>query len=302
MKIHEQYYKNLLDKLFDGIVCIDLNKTITYWNKAAERIAGHSAGEVTGRAACSEILSHTDREGCNLCQDSCIIEKTLGDGVMRQGEYYIKHKEGHRIPIALRLEPVYNVKNQISGVVQIFHDNSSRIAARNVIEKLKKLAMIDPLTGLANRRFIDKLLESKTDEMKRYGLRFGVLYIDIDHFKNVNDNYGHDIGDKVLWAVSRNMSTIIRSSDILGRWGGEEFVAIILNVDRDELYLVAEKLRSCIEKAKIREDGHALNVTISIGASLADPKTVPDKESILKKADKLLYESKSQGRNRVSID
>ena len=106
----------------------------------------------------------------------------------------------------------------------------------------------------------------------------------------------------MLWTVSRNMSTNIRSSDILGRWGGEEFVAIILNVDRDELYLVAEKLRSCVEKAKIKENGHALNVTISIGASLVDPQNGADKESILKKADKLLYESKTRGRNRVSID
>jgi diguanylate cyclase (GGDEF)-like protein/PAS domain S-box-containing protein len=293
MRIAEQYYKNLLDKLFDGIVCIDRSKAITYWNKAAEKIAGHSAGEVIGRAACSEILSHSDRDGVNLCKGSCIIEKTLSDGVTREGEYYIKHKEGHRIPIALRLEPVYNLEGQISGVVQIFHDNSSRIAALNVIEKLKKLA---------NRRYVNKLLDSKTDEMKRYGLRFGVLYIDIDHFKSVNDNYGHDIGDKVLWNVSRNMSTIIRSSDILGRWGGEEFIAIILNVDRDELYLVAEKLRSSIEKAKIRENGHALNVTISIGASLVDPQNGADKESIIKKADKLLYESKTRGRNRVSID
>lgn len=300
--IDEEYYKNLLDKLFDSIVCVDPNKVINSWNKAAEQITGYSAGEVVGRAACSEILCHSNGGDSNLCKSSCIIEETLSDGIAREGEYYIKHKESHRVPIAARIEPVFDSEGRISGAVQIFHDNSSRIAARNVIEKLKKLALIDPLTGLANRRYLDKLLNSKTEEMKRYGLRFGVLFIDIDHFKNVNDNYGHDIGDKVLWTVSRNMSTIIRSSDLLGRWGGEEFIAIILNVDRDELYLVAEKIRTCIENVKIKENGHALNVTISIGATLADPESDPDKENILKKADELLYESKTRGRNRVTIN
>ena len=301
MRIDEEYYKNLLDKLFDGVVCIDRNKTITYWNKASAKITGHPASDVIGCAVCSEILGHSEADGDDLCKSSCIIEKTLSDGVAREGEYYIRHKEGHRVPVATKLEPVLDADGQISGVVQIFHDNSSRVAARNVIEKLRKLAMIDQLTGLANRRYVEKLLESKTDEMKRYGLRFGVLFIDIDHFKNVNDSYGHDIGDKVLWTVSRSMSTNIRSSDILGRWGGEEFVAIILNVDRDGLYLVAEKLRSSIENVKIKENGHALNVTVSIGAILADPESKPDKDDILKKADELLYESKTNGRNRVTI-
>jgi len=138
--------------------------------------------------------------------------------------------------------------------------------------------------------------------MKRYGLSFGVLFIDIDHFKDVNDQYGHDMGDKVLWAVSRNMSTVVRSSDIVGRWGGEEFVGVILNVDSRQLYLVAEKIRSEIEKTRIEENSHSVNVTVSIGGTLADSDCTLDKVGLLKKADVLLYQSKVAGRNRVTID
>jgi len=103
----EEYYKNLLDKLFDSIICVDRNKAINYWNKAAEKIAGYAASEVAGRAACNEILCHSSEDAGNLCKSSCIVEKTLSDGVAREGEYYIKHREGHRVPIAVRLEPVF---------------------------------------------------------------------------------------------------------------------------------------------------------------------------------------------------
>lgn len=303
MSIDEDYYRNLLDKLYDGIVCVDRNKTITFWNKSAENISGFSISEVVGRVNCRDIMAQANgaQQG-DPGQPSSILEQTLSDGVAREGEYYIKHKEGHRVPIACKVEPVHDARGQISGAVQIFHDNSSRVAARNVIERLRKLALVDPLTGLANRRYIDKILESKTDEMKRYGLAFGVLFIDIDHFKLVNDHYGHEMGDKVLWTISRSMSVILRSSDILGRWGGEEFVAVVLNVDRDGLLRVAEKMRSEIEKIKIQENGQAFNVTISIGATLAEPGSGRDKNVILKKADELLYVSKNSGRNRVTIE
>ncbi|OGF97656.1 MAG: hypothetical protein A3F83_08605 [Candidatus Glassbacteria bacterium RIFCSPLOWO2_12_FULL_58_11] len=304
MSIDEDYYRNLLDKLFDGIFCVDRNRTITFWNKSAENISGYSISEVVGRVSCREIVAQTN--GAQRTDSGeppqSILEQTLNDGVAREGEYYIKHKEGHRVPVACKVEPIHDARGQISGAVQIFHDNSSRVAARSVIEKLRKLALIDPLTGLANRRYIDKILEGKTDEMKRYGMSFGVLFIDIDHFKQVNDHYGHEMGDKVLWTISRGMSIILRSSDVLGRWGGEEFVAVVLNVDREGLMRVAEKMRSEIEKIQIQENGQAFNVTISIGATLVEPGTGMDKNLILKKADELLYVSKNNGRNRVTLE
>ena len=250
MALSEEYYKSLLDKLFDGILCVDKTKTVTFWNKSAEKISGYAASEVIGRVICDEILTHTDRNGNSLCKE-CLIDQCLEDGQTKEGEYSIVHKEGHRVPIACRIEPIHEERGGISGAVQIFHDNTSRVAARSVIEKLRKLALIDPLTGLANRRYLEKVLESKTEEMKRYGLAFGLLFIDIDHFKEVNDQYGHDMGDKVLWAVARNMSTVVRSSDIVGRWGGEEFIGVILNVNSEQLQVVAEKIRSGIEETKV---------------------------------------------------
>ncbi|HUU26638.1 MAG TPA: diguanylate cyclase [archaeon] len=300
MAINENYYKNLLDKLYDGICSVDRHKKINYWNKTAEKITGYRAKELRGKKYGIDILLQSPGE--EHSSTLSLIEQTLADGVPREGEYFIRHKEGQEIPVLIRTEPLNDSKGGISGAVQILRDNSSKIATRTMIDKLRELAMIDPLTGLANRRYIDKILDSKTNEMCRYGLNFGVLFIDIDFFKSVNDRYGHDLGDKVLWMVSRCMSNVIRSSDILGRWGGEEFVAVILNVNREQLYFVAEKLRSYIEQTDIKNNDMHVKVTVSIGATLADPEKMKDKKSILKKADELMYKSKIAGRNRVTIN
>jgi len=303
MRISGSYYKNLLDKLDDGICCVDLTKRVVYWNKAAKKIMGFPIQNVLDKMICSEVLSHTDESGRRLCgKAECPVEQVLAKGVPQAVECYIRHRHGRKIPVSLKIEPVHDSKGRILGAVQIFHDNTAKILTRTVIEKLKNLALLDPLTGLANRRYIERILRSRLDELKRYNFSFGVLFIDIDHFKTINDRYGHEVGDKVLQQLSRNISGMIRSSDVLGRWGGEEFVAIILNVDRKQLHQVAEKLRSYVEKLTIRENGHLLKVTVSIGAVLADSKRSEDNQSILKRADELMYLSKINGRNRVTVD
>jgi diguanylate cyclase (GGDEF)-like protein/PAS domain S-box-containing protein len=297
-----EYYKNLLDKLFDGIICVDQKKKITFWNKSAEKISGFSLPDVIGRSICSEIFTHCPENAGDCGGDSCPVEQTLNDGNTREGELYLVHQDGHRVPINCRIEPIHDSRGEITGAVQIFHDNSSRIAARTVIEKLRKLAMIDPLTGLANRRYLDKVIESKTDEMKRYNLNFGLVFIDIDHFKRINDKYGHEIGDRVLSNVAQNLSTVIRSSDIIGRWGGEEFIAVVLNLGRKELEVVADKMRKSVEDMEtVSDNGGPVKVTISLGATLASSSDGLDKSGILKKADELLYASKNKGRNCVTI-
>jgi len=167
------------------------------------------------------------------------------------------------------------------------------------IEELRKLAMLDSLTEIGNRRYGEIQLQSRLDEMRRYGASFGVLIADIDHFKNVNDSYGHDVGDEVLKRIAQALSASVRSSDVVTRWGGEEFLAIIINAGIAELGAVAEKLRTVIEDTECTAGGDPIPITISIGATLAQPSDAVD--TLIKRADRLLYHSKSAGRNRVSV-
>ncbi|MEK7750071.1 MAG: GGDEF domain-containing protein [Planctomycetota bacterium] len=162
------------------------------------------------------------------------------------------------------------------------------------------MALLDPLTELANRRYTELNIQTKLDEMRRYGRPFGILFVDIDHFKNINDFYGHDIGDKVLTMVANTFMKNVRASDIVGRWGGEEFIAIIPNINEAQLYFTANKLRVLVEQSGFSLNSGIVQVTVSIGATLALLKDTA--ETLLERADKLLYYSKANGRNRVSID
>ena len=301
MSLSEDYYRNLLDNLHDGMLCVDLNKIIIFWNKSAQKLTGYTEKEVLGKIAGEEVMAHLDNLGVPKNEDSCYIRQTIEEGKPHKTEFFFRHKKGHLVPVSTRISPIKDSQGRISGAGLVFSDNTSGIAARQAITRLEKQALIDPLTGLANRRYIHKILDNKIDEMNRYGLKFCLLFIDIDHFKAVNDTYGHDAGDKVLQEVAGSMANVIRPSDILGRWGGEEFLIIILNVEEEMLLSVTEKVRIAVEKARTEYNSRQIEVTISIGAALPDPQQKNIKRELLKKADELMYTSKIKGRNRVSI-
>jgi diguanylate cyclase (GGDEF)-like protein len=143
-------------------------------------------------------------------------------------------------------------------------------------------------------------LHSRIDEMKRYGWPCGVLFLDIDNFKIVNDTYGHNVGDGVLMMVSRTLSNNLRAHDLLGRYGGEEFVAIITHVDMAQLHTFADRLRLLVENSSHDTDYGTIQVTVSIGATVVRPDDTV--EAAITRADLFMYNSKVSGRNRVSLD
>jgi diguanylate cyclase (GGDEF)-like protein len=212
-----------------------------------------------------------------------------------EAEVYLLHRDGHRLPVLIRAAPLTDEKGEIIGAVEVFSDNAARLALAHRVQDLQKKALLDSLTDLPNRRFIEMQLRSKLDEMERYGF----LFIDIDHFKEINDRNGHDVGDKVLQMLARTMNNSLRPFDVLGRWGGEEFVAVTPNVDVDALSTIGNRLRSLVEKSRFTAGSRVIRVTVSIGATLS--KRDDSEEELIKRADQLMYKSKAAGRNRLSI-
>jgi diguanylate cyclase (GGDEF)-like protein/PAS domain S-box-containing protein len=299
MNTTDDFYKTLLDNLYDGVYFVDRDRRITYWNKGAERITGYAAHEVEGKRCADSILMHVDDKGNVLCTGCCPLSEAMQGGELKSTEVYLLHKDGHRVPVAVRVAPIRAADGTIIGGVEIFNDNTSGIAALERVAEFEKLAYVDPLTGLPNRRYTEITLAARSEEMQRYGWPFGVIFIDIDRFKQINDQCGHDVGDEVLAMVARTLSKAVRSFDIVGRWGGEEFLAVVANVERDELIATANRFRALVEQS-IHPAHTALHVTVSIGVARARPEdTVAD---LLKRADRLMYESKAAGRNRVTAD
>ena len=168
-------------------------------------------------------------------------------------------------------------------------------------DRLERLAALDPLTSLYNRRFGMARLHEEFGRAVRSTTPLGVLMFDIDHFKQVNDTYGHLAGDRVLVRVATLARAVMRDGDVIVRYGGEEFLAILPGASRNDLYNVGERLRRMIEDAAVADGEQTIRVTVSIGGTAYPEVDVADETTLVNQADKALYASKESGRNRVTI-
>ena len=291
-------HREILDQMHGGIYCTDRDRRILYWNRGAERISGFRADHVLGTRCSDNLLMHVDDEGTRLCLEQCPLSATIADGEPREAEVYLHHKDGHRVPVLVRTSPLRDEDGTTIGAVEVFSENSVRVAMREQIAELSRLSLLDQLTEIGNRRYAELTLRSRHDELERYGWPYGMLMIDIDHFKSFNDQYGHDVGDAVLCMVARTLDVNVRVFDVAARWGGEEFVVIMEKVDAEDLATRAKTLCRLVEASSLGVEGAQLSVTVSIGGTVAQPGTEPD--DVVKRADELLYRSKESGRNRAT--
>jgi len=196
-----------------------------------------------------------------------------------------------------QMEEAYLEKNRaLAKLEQIYIEiEKKQIELMEINSGLVQISNTDKLTGISNRRFFQEKLEEQIVIYRKVEKPFSLLIIDIDHFKKVNDTYGHQIGDIVLVKLANILKNQVRKDDIVARFGGEEFTLILPNTDVDEAILIAQKLNRAIELAEWTETG---NLTVSVGI---DTFTENDTEaSIVKKADQALYVSKENGRNRAT--
>lgn len=296
----EKDVKRVMDNLYDALYLVDNNRKITYWNKAAEPITGFKSSEVIGKCCGDNILNHVDHEGKQLCYDSCPLSETINDGQPRTTEVFLSHKKGHRLPVLIKATPLRDKSDRIIGGIELFSDISKEYDLISQIEDLEKLALLDPLTQLPNRRHMESEIEGHLSQLERIGISFGLLFVDIDNFKAINDTHGHSAGDEVLATVGRTLDNCARPYDIIGRWGGEEFIGIFPHMGVDDLKTTAERLRLLVKNAGAQIDNKRISVTISIGGVTA--KLDDSTDSLVKRADSLMYLSKKEGRDRVTIE
>jgi|CXWL01.1.fsa_nt_gi diguanylate cyclase (GGDEF)-like protein/PAS domain S-box-containing protein len=291
---------DILEHLYDGVYVVDRQRVIRTWNPAAQRISGFTAGEAVGRRCRDNLLCHVDDRGRQLCRRGCPLAATMKDGQPREQRVYLQHREGHRVPVEVRASALRDEHGVIVGAVEIFTDNSRGERERRRLQELEKLAHVDGLTGIANRRCFDLALEERLSRLTSSGAGFGLLLIDIDHFKAVNDTHGHPMGDRVLRTVARTVALGMRLGDSVARYGGEELAVLAGGSDRGGLMELGERLRALVERSTTpAEDGGRLAVTVSLGGAVALRGDTP--ESLLARADGALYVCKRAGRNMCTV-
>jgi diguanylate cyclase (GGDEF)-like protein/PAS domain S-box-containing protein len=265
------FFKRMLDNLFDAVYFTDLRRRIIYWNRAAEELTGYSVNEVIGNCCADNLLQHVDETGRPFCTGECPLSRTMAGGRPRRAELYLRHKNGHRVPVEIRVCPVPGKDGEIVGAVEIFNDNSRQKAVRERARDLAKLAFLDPATQVANRRYLDQQLSQQLDQHSKCGTPFGIMLADLDEFKKVNDTYGHVAGDAALVTVVRTLSGCLRASDVLGRWGGDEFLVILPGITQDILVETSERCRALVAHSTVPVEGAQIQVTISVGAAMDTP-------------------------------
>jgi diguanylate cyclase (GGDEF)-like protein/PAS domain S-box-containing protein len=293
------FYKEVIDNLSDGVYFVDRSRVITYWNKGAERITGYKSNEVLGRSCRDNLLSHVTAEGVQLRGVRCPVEACMEQGVPQEAEVFLHHADGHRVPVLIRAAPFHDEEGKIIGAVETFSSDLGDVAVRQQLRELRQQTRTDSVTGISNRAHLDGRLRALVAEFAGKS-DAGVIFLDIDHFKQFNDAHGHDTGDRVLRMVAATLKSSLRGTDAIGRWGGEEFLGILYDVSSIEsLRKTCEKLRTLVELSSLDLDGRGLSVTISVGGTLLQPDDTP--ESIVHRADELMYRSKQEGRNRTTV-
>ena len=297
----EENFKDILDNLLEAVYVTDLDRRIVYWNRAAEDLTGFAKEEVLHRVCSENILGHVDRRGVPLCGGQCPLAETMADGKPRETMVFLHHKEGFRRPVRVRTSPLRNASGAVSGGIEVFEDAMGFLALEEKIQLLESLTLLDPLTRIGNRRYLEMQIEEKLREFKISGLSLGFLLFDIDRFKDVNDTWGHLVGDRVLTVVASTLKHSLRIYDVVGRWGGEEFLLILPNLKGGALEEVSDRLRKMVAASEIllEKSPEPMHVTVSGGATLARLGETP--EQVLERADRLLYDSKSAGKNCITF-
>ncbi len=296
--VDPQFYQEVLDQISDGVYFVNRDRRITYWNGGAERITGYSAEEVVGRSCSEGILRHVNGAGRQLCLKGCPLAAVMTDGRPRETNVYLHHKDGHRVPVNVRGRALRDPAGEITGSVEVF---STRVANPYAGDRRgSKDDSLDPITGLPSRRLGELHLHTLMRAVSEQVGTLGVLYIDADHFKHVNDTFGHKTGDEVLRMVGQSLANGLRRGDLPVRWGGEEFLALLPGTDSAGLHSAAERIRMLSENSWIQKGDAQIRVTVSVGATMALPAETTD--DLVDRADTFMYASKKGGRNRVTTD
>ena len=195
------FYKQLLDQLQVAVCFVDPQRRIRYWNGAAERLTGHSSGEVLGRHYDAGWLEHLDPEGCSLCHEDCPMGRSIEEGRPVRERLFLRHKDGRRICVDVRVMPLHDRDGRVKGGVEILSDATTSVVVESAFRQISEAADRDPLTGLANRRYLDRVLGRYLEQLERSGQPLSLIMSDLDHFKQINDTWGHVVGDKATRPV-----------------------------------------------------------------------------------------------------
>lgn len=292
----EDIAQTTFDAISDAVLVVNPKGKVVYLNKAAETLTGWSSDEALGRSG----------EDVFFILDSATHRRVISPAsrAMREGQSValalgsvLIRSDGSRLAIEESATPIFNRLGQMTGAAIVFHDaRRSEI----VTQRMTHHAQHDFLTGLPNRLLLKERLSQALGMASRHGKKTALLFLDLDHFKEINDSYGHGVGDQLLRAVAADVASCVRATDTVSRHGGDEFVILLTEIEElQDAAHIAEKLLAKFAEPRF-VDGQELNVTLSIGISVY-PENGVDSETLIRSADAAMYAAKKSGRNNYQF-
>ncbi|MDD2700892.1 MAG: diguanylate cyclase [Sideroxydans sp.] len=292
----ERNLREITGTMSDGLLVMDSTGRITFANKAVTTMLGYELMDMLGQDM--HELMHVNADGTQEPRSACKMLKVLETGATYHSlEELFRCKDGSLLPVSVSASVLVKQAGS-TGIVVAFHDITE---IKRFERELERRAQTDVLTGLNNRRHFYELAEQELLRARRYVKPLALLMFDVDHFKQVNDSYGHYAGDAVLRKLSDVCLHTLREIDIVGRFGGEEFVVMMPETNTQHAMDAAERLRLALAATEVPIDsGEAIHFTVSIGVTClcADDENV---DAVLKRADTAMYQAKAAGRNQVSL-
>jgi len=290
--ISEERVRNILRHAPDAFVSLDIHGRITRWNRQAEATFGWREAEVLGRTM-HELLIPERHRAAHLAGFERFRETGEGPVVNQRIEITALHRDGHEIPVELSVGAVREPEGHVANA--FLRDISDRLAAK---QQLQALARVDVLTGLPNRLQFNERLPEALARRQRSRAALALLFLDVDHFKSINDSRGHAAGDAVLVQFASTVSACVRKTDSVARLAGDEFVVLLEGLHNDaEPQAVARKIVQAVNRP-MQFEGALLQVSTSIGIAYLAPEALPvEAAALLARADEALYAAKRGGRN-----
>lgn len=287
--------QSLVDTSLDAVVMINSQGNIIGWNPQASQTFGWSQEEALGHSIETTIIPirHRDAHSQGL---RCFLTSGEGPYMNKRVETHAVHRDGHEFPVEISIASITTGgKVEFSAFIR---DISERKRAE---AELLQMATTDFLTGLDNRQhFIARITNELARLQRLDNPDIAILMLDLDHFKNINDTYGHAVGDAMLRHIAVLMKEEVRKIDAVGRIGGEEFAIVLPGASPDEARVFAERLRQKVATTPLKQDDQFISITVSIGIT-ALWATDSTADTALIRADEALYRAKERGRNRVEV-
>ncbi|MBL9124146.1 MAG: diguanylate cyclase, partial [Planctomycetaceae bacterium] len=294
--VDEIFRQALPEQISDAVIFIDDQLHVLLWNRGAERLTGISGASMRGRRWLPSAIVMRDERRHPIADEDCPVAHAIQTGQPWVRRVQIKGRGRRRVGVDAHVTPVSTPDGRIEGATLVMHDVSPEISLESRCQSLHELATKDPLTEVANRAEFDRVLAMFVVVHLEQQRPCSLIIGDIDHFKRVNDTFGHQAGDEVLKFVARILRNSCRPGDLVARYGGEEFVMLCADCDNMAATRRAEEIRR-----KIGAKPHSVLdndvVTISFGVTEIQPGDTP--ETMLRRADRALYQAKDHGRDSV---